>query len=142
GEAIVDEKLIDGAAVKEVIVPYRGGFDAQVLGVIRVGIQVEDARHEQRSTLAYLLLLMAVLTILSAIMVRSLSRRFGGTLRSLAWQLQGVMAHAPLSIVISDPHSRPVAWSSTFENRFGRPDQQRSIHDRLQEHLPEETVQT
>jgi signal transduction histidine kinase len=68
--------------VKEIVVPYRGGFDEEVVGVIRVGIEVSNARARQLANVLGLLLLVAALSILSAGLVFFLSRRFGDLTRN------------------------------------------------------------
>lgn len=71
------ERRIGGGVIKEIVVPYRGGFDNEVIGVVRVGIEVSTARRNQLLNLFGLLFLVVVLAVLSTWVVFHLSRRFG-----------------------------------------------------------------
>ncbi|HUX36697.1 MAG TPA: ATP-binding protein [Rectinemataceae bacterium] len=68
--------------IKEIVVPYRGGFDEGVVGVVRVGIEVSAARNRQLANVLGLLVLAAALASLSVVVVFFLSRRFGDLTRS------------------------------------------------------------
>lgn len=116
---VVVERHRRQAAVKEIVVPYHGGYGGQSVGVVRVGVGVDDARGDQRNILLTLASLVGVLTAAAILVVSFLSRRFGGAVRTLAWQLRGVLDRAPLAIVISDRTGRIVVSGSVFEHWFG-----------------------
>ena len=71
------ERHIGANVVKEIVVPYRGGFGNDIIGVVRVGVEVSAARRNQLLNLFGLLFLIVVLSALSTWVVFRLSRRFG-----------------------------------------------------------------
>lgn len=121
GMMITQERIHGGMAVKEVVMPYRGGIGSEVIGVVRIGINFNEARKEQRTNIFRLLILIAIMTALAIWGIHILSHRFGRTVRTLAMQLQGILNHAPLAIAITDKSGRVPAFSVMYENTFGRP---------------------
>jgi PAS domain S-box-containing protein len=119
-QEVVTELLHQGRTVKEVVLPYRAGLDADIAGVVRLGIDVERVRREQRENLLVLLLLIAVLAVLAIGVVFILSRRFGTSVRALATHLQGILCHAPISIRIHDRAGR-VLVQGGMQHLFGSP---------------------
>ncbi|OGM05829.1 MAG: hypothetical protein A2008_02440 [Candidatus Wallbacteria bacterium GWC2_49_35] len=115
---VIDEHMHKGKMIKEVVLPYRGGLDAEILGVVRLGINVEEARAEQRANLVKLLILISVLTCAAIFIVFVLSRYFGGTVRELAIQLQGILDNSPALIYMKDRAGRYLfvnrQWAELF----------------------------
>lgn len=105
--------------IKEILLPYRPGMNAQLEGVIRLGIDVEESRRERRQNLMRLLLLVVSLSAAAIAIVYLLSRRFGTTVNSLADQLQGLLTHAPLSLAILDDRGQILGHSLEFGKVFG-----------------------
>ena len=105
----------DGMTVKEVILPYQGGVDTELLGVIRLGLNVDKVRQGQRANLVSLLLLITALTAAAIWAVLLLSRYFGGAMRELATRLQGILDHAPLGIRITDRAGQRLVQSVAFD---------------------------
>ncbi|MEZ7893523.1 MAG: ATP-binding protein [Candidatus Wallbacteria bacterium] len=104
--------------VKEVLVPYHGGLDAEILGVVRVGVNVEEARKVQSANMIKLLFLITFLTILAIIIVFILSRYFGSGVKMLANQLQGILDNSPALIYMKDKNGRYIfvnrQWTDLF----------------------------
>ncbi|MBI5590334.1 MAG: PAS domain-containing protein [Deltaproteobacteria bacterium] len=121
GSPVAGEHIRDGKTIKEVVLPYRGGPDAGVIGVVHTGINFDEVRREQRVNLFKLLILVAVLTAAAIWVILILSHHFGSTVRALATQLQGILNHAPVAIGISDRIGRIIGFSVGFEHLFGRP---------------------
>lgn len=119
-EAVIRERDTPQGAVKEVVIPYRGGFNDLVAGAVRVGVRVQEARDSQKTNVVTLLVLVAGLTLGAIGAVFLLSRRFGGDVRTLATQLRGILDHTPLAIAISARNGRILTQSISFENAFGR----------------------
>jgi PAS domain S-box-containing protein len=140
GLPVLSEHVSSGGAVKEVVVTYRGGFDGKTAGFVRAGVQVEGTRQAQQATLYTLLGLVAVLTALAIAAVYFLSRRFGGSMRALGWQLQGILGHAPLGIAISDRNGRMLAHSAELERMAGRADESASLESALALSVPGHAV--
>lgn len=120
GGAVVAERVTKATHVKEIVIPYRGGFSAEVLGVVRLGVDVLGVRHEQNETRATLLVLGAGLALAGILGVGYLSRRFGGTVNDLAGELEGILEHAPMPIWISDRSGSLRVSSAEAEGAFGR----------------------
>jgi len=109
----------DGQIIKEVVVPYRSELDNAVMGVVRLGIKMEEVQKEQRATVGEIVFLIIIVTLLAMGGVLLLSRHFGGTHRALAAQLQGILAHAPLPISITNKAGQLLASSNQGEQLFG-----------------------
>jgi Signal transduction histidine kinase len=88
GAPVSEELRRNGKSVNEIVAPYRGGFDNEVVGVIRVGVGTSQERRRQLSTLGTLILLVAILGAFAIGVVLYLSRRFGGELRKLNAELE------------------------------------------------------
>lgn len=137
GQSVLSEHKTANGVIKEIVVPYRGGFDAQTVGTVRVGVQVEATRLAQQTTLYKLLGLVAALTALAIAAVYFLSRRFGGSMRVLGWQLQGILGHAPLGVAICDNRSRLLAHSAELGKMAGQPDENATLESVLSRAFPE-----
>lgn len=98
---LVSEKILNGLTINEVIIPYRGGIDDEVLGLVRIGIDFTGLRKSQAENFSKMLLLIAVLTFVSILIAYKLSRYFGRSVRYLARQLKGILDHAPMGLIIS-----------------------------------------
>ncbi|MBI4958311.1 MAG: PAS domain S-box protein [Desulfovibrio sp.] len=114
GRPVLVQRYWGKDLVKEVIVPYRGGFDNQVMGVVRVGVGLSESRGALAEITVKLLLLIAGLTGAAIVAVFWLSRYYGKTTTSLASQLRGILDNAPLAICVSDSKGRLLACSQAF----------------------------
>jgi PAS domain S-box-containing protein len=141
GAPLVVERGRGNEVVKEIVAPYRGGLDSEVLGMVRVGIGVSDERRRQLASLLGLVALAAALTAFAIGAVLVLSRRFGGAIRNMALQLQGILDHAPLAIVVGDREGRSIAQSSEFSRLFGGPSEDRSLGQAFSSVLPAEPIE-
>ncbi|GFK92805.1 Sporulation kinase E [Fundidesulfovibrio magnetotacticus] len=116
GRPVLTQRHWGKDLVKEVIVPYRGGFDNQVLGVVRVGVGLSESRAVMAAIMARLLVLIACLTMAAIFAVFWLSRYYGRTTTSLASQLRGILDNAPLAICVSDSKGHLLACSAAFHS--------------------------
>ena len=82
GQPALAERGSGTSLVKEIVVPYRGGYDDTIVGVVRVGIEISSARQRQVANVIGLFAFVAALSILSTIVVFFLNRRFGALTRS------------------------------------------------------------
>jgi len=137
GQSVLSEHTTANGVIKEIVVPYRGGFDAQTVGTVRVGVQVEATRLAQQTTLYKLLGLVAALTALAIAAVYFLSRSFGGSMRVLGWQLQGILGHAPLGVAICDNRSRLLAHSAELGKMAGQPGENATLESVLSRAFPD-----
>jgi len=115
GKPVIKELSWGNEVVKEVVVPYRGGYDNQEMGVVRVGVGVSDSRQANLVILLKLLVLVAGLTVAAIAAVYLLSRIFGAETSRLARQLRGILESAPLAIAIGDDQGRLLASSAAFK---------------------------
>jgi len=114
----VTEKLVADRTVNEVIIPYSGGIDDEVMGTVRIGIDFTDLRRVQADNFSKLLFLIAGLTVLAILIAYRFSRHFGRTMRTLAVQLQAILDHAPMGLVISRSDGSIVLLSRETESFF------------------------
>lgn len=115
---LVTVKQIAGRTVDEVIIPYSGGIDDEVMGTVRIGIDFTDLRRVQADNFSKLLFLIAGLTVLAIWIAYRLSRHFGRTIRTLAIQLQAILDHAPMGLIISRSDGSIVLSSRETESFF------------------------
>ncbi|MEW6710494.1 MAG: response regulator, partial [Candidatus Riflebacteria bacterium] len=99
--AVILEKKFAGQTINEILTPFRGGIDDEILGIVRIGIDFTDLQNSKTAILSKLLFLIVILTFFSILAAYKLSRFFGKSIRELASQLQGILAHAPMGMVIS-----------------------------------------
>ena len=114
----VTEKMVYDRIVNEVIIPYSGGIDDEVMGTVRIGIDFTDLRKVQAENFSKLLFLIAALTFLSIWIAYRLSRHFGRSMRTLTSQLQAILDHAPMGLVISRSDGSIVLSSRETESFF------------------------
>ncbi len=114
----VVEKQIADRTVNEVIIPYTGGIDDEILGTVRIGIDFTDLRKVQADNFLKLLFLIAGLTFMAIFAAYRLSRHFGRSMRTLAGQLQAILDHAPMGLVISRSDGNIVLSSRETESFF------------------------
>ena len=104
--------------VKQVIIPYRGDLGMEIIGVVRISLNVEEVYEEQRANLLKLFLLIFILSILAILIVFILSRHFGSAVRELAAHLQGILDNSPALIYMKDLAGRYIfvnkAWYELF----------------------------
>ena len=136
------EHIHDGKMTREVLLPYRNGFNNEVMGVVRVGIKMEEVHKEQRKTFFTIIVLVTGLTITAIWGILILSHYFGSEHRTLAAQLQGILNHAPVAISITNQAGRILASSKQFERLFGHPTGEQTKSQLLTEHLSAANVQT
>lgn len=115
---VVSEYEHNGSTVKEIILPYRSGLDAQIAGVVRMGVNVQKARSDQRNNFIKLIILILSLTSAAIWAVFILSRRFGGSVRTIAEQLQAILDNSPALIYMKDKEGRYIfinrLWTELF----------------------------
>jgi PAS domain S-box-containing protein len=120
----IRNRLWKGRAVKEIVVLYRGGLESEVIGIVRLGINIEYARKEQRTTQVTLLVLIAALACAAMGGVGLLSRAFGGTVRAMATQQRAMISNIADVIAITDKNGINRYKSPNIEKWFGwRPDE-------------------
>ncbi|SHO53240.1 ATP-binding protein [Desulfopila aestuarii] len=126
---VITEKTINGVAVKEVLVPYRTGLRLEPSGVVRIGINVNEARSKQLSNLFIHILIIIALTISAVWIMEMLSRRFSRRLNESEQALREsndlftlFMRHSPFYAFIKDvtpSESRVLQASDNYRQMIG-----------------------
>ena len=119
---MVSRMEIGNERVKVVLVPYRGGFDNEIQGVVRL-IYAEKAGGEgQKRILFQILRMIIIMTALMMISVYLFSRYFGKRVRYLASHLEGILNNAPAGIVVFDKAGAIKIQSRRMSDFFRRSD--------------------
>ncbi|OQX17102.1 MAG: hypothetical protein BWK76_10655 [Desulfobulbaceae bacterium A2] len=119
-----------GSTEKIVVLPYGGGIDADIVGVIRLVVNVDKTRQDQQSGIIGMLLIATLLSCAAVIVILLLSRHFGSAVKELAVQLQAILDNSPALIYVKDRSGRYQfvnrAWYELFrtsnENVKGKTD--------------------
>ena len=129
GATVLTERVMNGVAVKEVLLPYHTGLSLKPSGVVRIGIKVEEARRKQRSNLLIHIFLIIVLTISAVWIVEILSRHFSRRLTESEKALREsnelfslFMLHSPFYAYIkevSGTESRVIQASENYQVMIG-----------------------
>jgi len=117
---VIQELTVGGTQVKEVDMPYRIIPTNGVGGVIRVGISMQEKIDAVRQGLIYIGLLVLLLLLFGVAAIYKISGHFGRPVKKLAWQLQGILEHAPLLIIIRDRLGQIFSTSGMFHKLFPR----------------------
>ncbi|OGK09666.1 MAG: hypothetical protein A2W80_13065 [Candidatus Riflebacteria bacterium GWC2_50_8] len=126
----VTDKILNDLTINEVIIPFRGGIDDDIMGTVRIGIDFTDLHKRQNDNFSKLLVLIAILTCISILLAYKLSRYFGRSIRYLADQLQGILNHAPMGLVISKADGSIAMASRETASLFPEAGQAKTV-DRL-----------
>jgi signal transduction histidine kinase len=117
-----------GLPLKEIVMPYRAGYENRISGVIVAGISLQNVSAPTVQTWAVMASLIALLTALSLLATYFMSKRFAGPVKQLAWILHGILEHTPVYIGIFRPDGtlaessanyRELAAGSTLRHRSG-----------------------
>ncbi|SJZ41881.1 PAS domain S-box-containing protein [Trichlorobacter thiogenes] len=107
-----------GATVKIIVLPYGGGIDADIAGVIRLVVNVDKTRQDQQSGIIGMLLITVLLSCVAVFIILLLSRHFGSAVKELAMQLQAILDNSPALIYVKDREGRyqfvNKAWRELF----------------------------
>jgi two-component system, cell cycle sensor histidine kinase and response regulator CckA len=109
---------VDGAAVREVAVPFRGGFLNEQIGVIRIGVSRAHGAARLRRQLAGVLVFGVLVGVLALVFVVRASQAMAAPVQSLAGEFAGVLEYAPFAVCIQDRHGVVVRSSRRFEELF------------------------
>lgn len=100
---VIKDRVDDGIPVKEIIMPYRAGYEDNIAGVIVAGVSLRDLSAPIMGTWIIMLSLILFLTALSLLATYLMSKRFAGPVKQLAWILNGILEHSPVYIGIFRP---------------------------------------
>ncbi|OQX11645.1 MAG: hypothetical protein BWK76_18880 [Desulfobulbaceae bacterium A2] len=97
-----ERKTALGTMEKVIVLPYGGGIDADIIGVIHLVINIEKTRQDQQSSIIGMLLVATLLSCGAVIVILLLSRHFGSAVKALALQLQAILDNSPALIYVKD----------------------------------------
>jgi PAS domain S-box-containing protein len=126
---VIREFSANSTAIKEVILPYHTGISGVATGVVRVGINVQEAREKQRRYLLLHLLLIILLTLSAVWIMQILSRHFAARLHASEKALEHshelfslFLRHSPIYAFIKEvdaKESRVLHVSENFQEMVG-----------------------
>jgi PAS domain S-box-containing protein len=110
-QTIFLEKDYNNKLVYEVIIPFRSGFNNEIIGIVKLGINLEKSISQQRIIFFKLLLLIALFTTLAMVIVYFLSKSNAKSLVNMALRLEGLMQNSYQAIIISDINGKILTQS-------------------------------
>ena len=108
----------NGQKIKEIIMPYYGNFDQGQIGIIITGISVLKTTKEITRSRLTLLLFGLIITMVGIILIFIITKRISSPIMRLATLFQGILAHAPMSILVKDLEGNVIAESEEYKRIF------------------------
>ncbi len=115
---IVSDCRFGHKVIKKIVLPYRGGMDSDVMGVVHIGIDVGETRQKQGKNFLILFFLILVLTGAAFGIVFLLSRYFGRTVREMAVQHKLILDNYPAFIYLKDKNGKYLFVNSKWSDSF------------------------
>lgn len=106
GRSLTRRLELNGTPVLEVTLPYRGGFDHSIQGVIQVGISQAQRDKEIRQAIILMTGIVLALLILAVFIVHLLSRRFANPVKRLASDMAATLQAIPDLLIEVDIDGR------------------------------------
>ena len=133
--------LLAGQAVREVSVPYFGGPDNRLIGVIQVGIDDEARVQALRQGMVFIAGLVLVLLVIGMVVTRNIAATFGRPVIHLASDLAATLRAIPDLTFEMDESGRYLGVTSGKESLLAAPKPQ-VLGRTVAEVLPEAAAQT
>jgi diguanylate cyclase (GGDEF)-like protein/PAS domain S-box-containing protein len=131
---------MDGEPILEVTLPYRGGFDHSIQGVVQVGISEASRVAALRQGVFYVIGVVLLLLLIGILAVHRLSRLFGLPVRQLAGDMAATLEALPDILFELDDQGRYVEVLA-HQNELLLNTRDQLIGRRIHEVLPEEAAQ-
>ncbi len=103
----------------EIDIPYKKGYDNQIVGVSRVFILSDSFDKLKLNGLLYLLGLIFFLVVISYFIVRKISSYFSTPIKNLAIRLEALVNSIPDLVWMKDQDGRYLYCNRRFEEFFG-----------------------
>ncbi len=104
--------------VREVLLPYAGGYNNQHTGFIQVGISTTESFRTARRG-QYLIVAVSLLMLFITITINwYLSNLLGHPVKQLAQQMLGILQHSPMLIAIQNDKGDIIYSSRSFTQQF------------------------
>jgi len=111
--------VLDGEPVREIGLPYRGGYDDAVVGVIQVGLSERERNEAIADGVFYILLLIVLLMALGIVATRRISAAFAGPVRRQLLLAASVFDASREGILITDREQRILRVNAAFTRLTG-----------------------
>lgn len=104
--------------VREVLLPYAGGYNNQHTGFIQVGISTTESFRTARRG-QYLIVAVSLLMLFITITINwYISNLLGHPVKQLAQQMLGILQHSPMLIAIQNDKGDIIYSSRSFTQQF------------------------
>ncbi|OSM00396.1 putative multi-sensor hybrid histidine kinase [Magnetofaba australis IT-1] len=114
----LEQSVHNEVSIITVTLNYRGGYGDQLKGVIQIGISDELTQQAIQQWITFIGLFILAVIFLAMGLIKQASARLGAPIKTLAYQFQSILRHAPMSIVIVDKQGHLVEASESFLKRF------------------------
>ncbi len=121
----------------EVSMPYRGGYDQRVIGVLQIGLSVKAGRRALIEGLVVLVLLVSLLFLSAIFITRALSNRFSMPVRSLAEDMTATLIAIPDLMFELDREGRYLQVLASKPDQLAEP-AEKLLGQRVMDVLPPE----
>lgn len=118
-ETLIEKRKYKNDMVNEVIIPFRSGFDNEVQGVIKLGVNLRESQAKQKLIFFKLSILIALLTLITMQLVYYLSKYYAKSVVQMASQLDGIMRNSDFSIIVTDNFGKILSQSKETLKIFG-----------------------
>ncbi len=116
---VVRHLMMQGEPVREIGLPYRGGYDDAVVGVIQVGLSEHERSQAIASGVFYTLLLVIVLMMIGIFVTRRISTSVAGPVRQQLLLSASVFDGSREGILITDREQRILRANAAFTQLTG-----------------------
>ncbi|WP_131110592.1 EAL domain-containing protein [Sulfuricystis thermophila] len=111
--------VLDGEPLREVSLPYRGGYDDAIVGVIQVGLSERERNEAIADGVLYILLLVFFLMLLGIVATRRISAALAGPVRRQLLLAASVFDASREGILITDREQRILRVNAAFTRLTG-----------------------
>lgn len=118
GKTISYINCCKGQKIKEIVMPYYGNFDQGQIGVIITGISILKTTKEINKSRLILLIFGIIITLIGVILIFVITKKISSPIMRLATMFQGILAHAPMSILVKDREGNTIAESEEYKRIF------------------------
>ncbi len=109
--------------ITEIAVPFRGGFNQEIRGVVFTGITNPEMYQGMRVTLANIIFVVALLAILSLVITYVISNWLANPVKDLALELKGILDYSPMMICVTEKDSNTLHCSESYRKFLQRRNQ-------------------
>ncbi len=112
------DKLNKNVNALEILLPYRSGYQNELVGFVRISISTQTINNDINRGLVYLLMLMLSLLVISLVLISKMSHYFAKPVFFMADILKGILEHSPVLIAIQNKEGQLFQKSQSYDNYF------------------------